>query len=148
MSNGENAASNAIQTALDNATPGDLVIVGPGNYNEMLVMWKPVRLQGVGSGAVKVNANTHPSGKMDAWRRRWPACLACPKRGLHRFPGIHSIRTATSPVRGHAGPGGSDSTRARGRLGSDLNGNLAELPDGTHADGRPMSRGITGRGKG
>ncbi|RDK02899.1 choice-of-anchor Q domain-containing protein [Paraburkholderia lacunae] len=67
--NGENATGNAIQKAIDAATPGDLIIVGPGVYNEMLLMWKPVRLQGVGATSVTVNANTHPSGKMDAWRR-------------------------------------------------------------------------------
>jgi hypothetical protein len=72
--NGENAANNAIQTALDKASPGDMVIVGPGNYNEMLLMWKPVRLQGVGAPSVVVNANTHPSGKMDPWRRQ-TSCL-------------------------------------------------------------------------
>ena len=67
---GENSESNALQIAIDNATPGDLIIVGPGTYNEMLLMWKPVRLQGVGAASVKVNANTHPSGKMDVWRRQ------------------------------------------------------------------------------
>jgi Bacterial cadherin-like domain/IPT/TIG domain len=67
--NGENATSNAIQTAIDKATPGDMIVVGPGTYNEMLVMWKPIRLQGVGATSVTVNANTHPSGKMDPWRR-------------------------------------------------------------------------------
>jgi hypothetical protein len=69
--NGENAASNAIQTAIDSANPGDLVIVGPGHYNEMLLMWKPIRLQGVGDGAVTVDGNTHPSDKLlPRWRRQ------------------------------------------------------------------------------
>ncbi|WP_233805051.1 choice-of-anchor Q domain-containing protein [Paraburkholderia sp. HP33-1] len=68
--NGENATSNAIQSAIDKATSGDLIIVGPGTYNEMLLMWKPVRLQGVGAPSVVVNANTHPSGKLDPWRRQ------------------------------------------------------------------------------
>ncbi|MEX3898588.1 Ig-like domain-containing protein [Paraburkholderia sp. BR10954] len=67
---GENGTSNAIQTAIDKATPGDMIIVGPGVYKEMLLMWKPVRLQGVGASSVTVNANPHPSGKMDPWRRQ------------------------------------------------------------------------------
>ncbi|MDN7904559.1 Ig-like domain-containing protein [Burkholderia diffusa] len=71
---GENGASNALQTAINNASAGDMIVVGPGTYNEMLVMWKPVRLQGVGAGSVTVNANTHPSGKLDPWRRLI-ACL-------------------------------------------------------------------------
>jgi len=31
-------------------------------------MWKPVRLQGVGAASSIINANTHPAGKLDAWR--------------------------------------------------------------------------------
>jgi hypothetical protein len=63
---------NPLQTAIDTASPGDLIIVGPGTYSEMLVMWKPVRLQGVGAASVKIDANAQPSGntKIDAWRRR------------------------------------------------------------------------------
>jgi hypothetical protein len=62
--------TNPVQTALDNANPGDLVILDAGSYRENLIMWKPVRLQGVGAGAVTINADAQPAGKMDAWRRR------------------------------------------------------------------------------
>ena len=61
---------NPVQTALDNASPGDLLILDAGSYRENLIMWKPVRLQGVGAGAVTINADAQPAGKMDAWRRR------------------------------------------------------------------------------
>jgi hypothetical protein len=69
---GENATHNAIQNAIDAAKPGDLVIVNPDSYDEMVLMWKPVRLQGVGAASVTVNANTFPSGpvKIDSWRRK------------------------------------------------------------------------------
>ncbi len=69
--NGENTAGNAIQSALNAATAGDEIIVGPGTYAEQLLMWKPVRLQGVAAASTIVNANTHPSGnlKIDNWRR-------------------------------------------------------------------------------
>jgi hypothetical protein len=94
--NGENSSNNAIQAAIDAAKPGDLIIVNGtftpastapagtsciaatvatatcvpsfANYNEMLIMWKPLRLQGVGSASVIVNANTHPAGKLTPWR--------------------------------------------------------------------------------
>src|SRR5207302_189540 len=66
----ENANNNAIQTAIDSASPGDLIIVGPGTYNEMILMWKPIRLQGVGARSATINANAHPAGKLDSWRQR------------------------------------------------------------------------------
>ena len=60
-----------IQAAIDAANPGDLIIVDPGVvHSELVVMWKPVRLQGVGSASSIINANTHPAGKLDAWRQR------------------------------------------------------------------------------
>ena len=34
----------------------------------MLIMWKPVRLQGVGSASAIINANAHPAGKLTPWR--------------------------------------------------------------------------------
>ncbi|HQR71125.1 MAG TPA: Ig-like domain-containing protein [Burkholderiaceae bacterium] len=61
---------NPLQTAIDQATPGDLIIVAPGTYRENLLMWKPVRLQGVGAESVTINADAHPAGKLDAWRRQ------------------------------------------------------------------------------
>ena len=89
------AASGSIQTAIDAAAPGDLIIVDPtcttaslavgcttaalhagtptqtasqATHNELLLMWKPVRLQGVGAASSIINANTHPAGKLDVWR--------------------------------------------------------------------------------
>ena len=57
-----------IQSAIDAAKPGDLIMVNPGVYNELLIMWKPVRLQGVGAASSVINANSQPAGKMDPWR--------------------------------------------------------------------------------
>src|SRR5438445_8851859 len=64
------AASGSIQAAIDAARPGDLIIVDPAAHQEMLLMWKPVRLQGVGAASSVINANTHPAGKLDDWRQR------------------------------------------------------------------------------
>ncbi len=91
------AANASIQSAIDKAHPGDLIIIDPNcavgavssacttstgasglptggtattaAHNELLLMWKPVRLQGVGAASSVINANTHPAGKLDTWRR-------------------------------------------------------------------------------
>jgi len=39
-------------------------------HSELLLMWKPVRLQGVGAASSVINANTHPAGKLDGWRQK------------------------------------------------------------------------------
>jgi len=65
---GANRTLKTIQSAIDAAAPGDLILVDAGVYNELLLMWKPVRLQGVGAASSIINANTHPAGKLDAWR--------------------------------------------------------------------------------
>jgi centrosomal CEP192-like protein len=86
------AASGMIQDAIDLAAPGDLIIIDPtcstaatsgvacttagvttktnAAHSELLLMWKPVRLQGVGAASSIINANTHPAGKLDGWRQK------------------------------------------------------------------------------
>jgi hypothetical protein len=83
----------SIQKAVDTAAPGDLIIIDPtcntatgpvacttpgtpgvtyttAAHQEMLLMWKPVRLQGVGAASSIIDANPHPAGKLDPWRRQ------------------------------------------------------------------------------
>ena len=69
------APGQSIQQAIDAASPGDLIIVPQGTYHEMVVMWKPVRLQGVGAASSIIDANAHPSGTLlSDWRLRM-VCL-------------------------------------------------------------------------
>jgi uncharacterized repeat protein (TIGR01451 family) len=64
-------AGQTIQSAIDAASPGDMIIVPPGSYNEMVVMWKPIRLQGVGAASSVIDANTQPAGKLlTPWRQK------------------------------------------------------------------------------
>jgi hypothetical protein len=59
-----------IQDAIDVAADGDLILVGPGTYNENVIMYKPVRLQGAGVGKTFINGNPTPLERLDAWHRR------------------------------------------------------------------------------
>jgi hypothetical protein len=99
-------ASGSIQTAIDTAAPGDLIIVDPtcstttgatatctvpsstnihavAAHTEMLIMWKPVRLQGVGAASSIINANTHPAGKLlEPWRRHIDCLFGLDLQGI------------------------------------------------------------------
>ncbi|MGE5199967.1 MAG: hypothetical protein ACM3H9_10030, partial [Rhodospirillaceae bacterium] len=63
------AAGGSIQAAIDAAAPGSLILVAPGVYEELVVMWKPVRLQGSGAATV-INGVKRPTEKLDAWRAK------------------------------------------------------------------------------
>ncbi|CAN5817624.1 hypothetical protein BH11PSE8_BH11PSE8_39850 [soil metagenome] len=62
------AAGGTIQAAIDAAKPGDLILLDAGVYNELVIMWKPVRLQGVGAASVIINAAKFPTSKLETWR--------------------------------------------------------------------------------
>jgi len=57
-----------IQNAIDAAGTNDLIMVRPSVYNELVVMWKPVQLQGFGEGSTVINAIKAPADKLDIWR--------------------------------------------------------------------------------
>jgi len=143
------SASGTIQSAIDTAQPGDLIIVDPtctaaattvactttsathtaSAHNEMLLMWKPVRLQGVGAATSIVDANAHPAGKLDPWRQQ-VVCLF----GL--TPDGQPNTSDTSCMAGWTAASGGpnfptmivDRVPMEGILGWDttVNGNLAE----------------------
>ena len=173
------AASASIQASIDKARPGDLLIVDPtctittgagaaatttvassctatgvngktnAAHNELVIMWKPVRLQGVGAASSIINANTHPAGKVNDWRTRID-CLM----GL----GVDGVPTSW---RASCGAGWSDFT-AKPNVPQDdrlpleaavgwtasLNGNLAELLQEPSLMGALEGAGITVLSKG
>ena len=45
----------SIQDAINSAPPNSLIMVAPGRYNENIIMWKPVRLQGWGPLVTEIN---------------------------------------------------------------------------------------------
>ena len=64
------SAGGSIQAAIDAARPGDLILVKPGVYEEMVIMSKPVRLQGSGALTTAINVVTTPSEQIQAWLDR------------------------------------------------------------------------------
>jgi hypothetical protein len=199
-------AADSVQTAIDQAAPGDLIIIDPGFspsataaagtsctsvttpnancvataavHNEILIMWKPVRLQGVGAASSIINANTHPAGqtKLDAWRQQ-VVCLF--GLGLNGSPvntsphtgDVNTIKNVFDPAGKVACPGtgwnyftafdesgaaGSATNAQVDRLPleatvgwtAELNGNLAELLQEPSLMGALEGAGITVLSKG
>src|SRR5262249_30885233 len=44
--------AHALQDAIDAATPGNLLVLSQGVYNENILLWKPLRIQGLGPGGI------------------------------------------------------------------------------------------------
>jgi len=174
------AASGTIQAAIDGAAPGDLIIVDPtcnsaagvaeacstagavkttAAHSELLLMWKPVRLQGVGAASSIINANTQPAGKLDVWRQQ-VNCLfglslqgtplsatnpydpsgatSCPGTGWNYFKPYDGANAQVDPLPAEAVIGW-DAT---------LNGNLAQLLQEPSLMGALEGAGITVLSKG
>lgn len=67
-------AGESIQAAIDGAADGDLILIDPGEYSELLIMNKNVKLQGSGASTV-INARHFTSGgnavnPLEQWRSR------------------------------------------------------------------------------
>jgi hypothetical protein len=102
VSNGE-----SIQAAIDAADPGDMVLVGPGVYDELVIMWKPVKLQGWGPRVTTISARQVPTEKVDAWRAKVAVLVddgaidLLP--GQNNAPGFNPLGAALFPTEEGAG---------------------------------------------
>jgi hypothetical protein len=153
---GTTTGPGALQQAIDAAQPGDMIIVPPGTYKEMLIMWKPVRLQGVGAASVVIDANAQPAGKLDPWRRQ-VACLfgiainGRPITATNPFDDPADTANSGGPFTcSQAMQFSVDREPLEATVGWDavLNGNLAEMLQEPTLMGAYEGAGITVMGKG
>jgi IPT/TIG domain len=157
------SAGQTIQSVIDAAAPGDMIIVPPGTFTEMLLMWKPLRLQGVGAASSVIDANPHPAGRLDPWRREVVCLFGLALNGQPYTPGSSSSNpfdssgTFSCPGTLNYFSGGPnfptmvvDRIPMEGILGWDttVNGNLAEQLIEPSLMGAYEGAGITVLGKG
>jgi hypothetical protein len=162
-------AGQTVQSAIDAAAPGDMIIVPRGSYKELLIMWKPVRLQGVAAASTVINGDTHPSGVIDPWRHQI-SCLfglalnGQPYTGNGPNGGTNPYDSTNQPSNGglscpgngwnyfggQAGVPQVDRIPFEGILGWDttVNGNLAEMLQEPTLMGSYEGAGITVLAKG
>lgn len=62
------APGGSIQTAVNSAVKGDLILVAPGTYDERVIINKQVRVQGWGAPSTIINIAIAPAEKLQAWR--------------------------------------------------------------------------------
>jgi len=76
-----------IQSAIDAAVPSDLILVAEGTYHERVIMWKPVRLQGVGPATV-IDALQTGAADLENWRAKLAEAL---RNNVELLPGLTTI---------------------------------------------------------
>ncbi|THJ25409.1 MAG: hypothetical protein CAF45_000935 [Nitrospira sp. CG24E] len=72
------APGQSIQAALDAAVANDLILVQPGTYYEMLIMTKPVKLQGFGAASTHIIASQSQTTQLQTWREKMNVLVNCP----------------------------------------------------------------------
>jgi hypothetical protein len=122
------SGSGAIQQAIDAADPGDLIIVPPGTYYEMLLMWKPVRLQGVGAASSIIDAKTQPAGKLDPWRHQVNCLFGLAINGSPITPASGSNPGNPYDPSGQLTCGSTNGTAWAGFSGASFNPQVDRLP--------------------
>ena len=86
-----------IQDAIDAASPGDLILINPGDYNENPIMWKPVKLQGSGAQSTFIKAVMSPTERLPAWHAKIQRILGTDPFTTADAPGILVMGTAGYP---------------------------------------------------
>jgi uncharacterized repeat protein (TIGR01451 family) len=130
-------------------------VVAPGVYHEMLIMWKPIRLQGVGAASSIIDADAHPSSQLLApWRQKVVCLFGLTQNGRPNFGPTADTSCSGNLMFASGGPNFPtiivDRLPFEAILGWDatLNGNLAEQLIEPSLMGAYEGAGITVVGKG
>jgi len=137
----------SINTAIDMAEPGDLILVSPGTYEELVIMWKPLKLQGWGAASTTINAVKAPSEKIVSWRNKVEQLATGANPAIDVLPSQELGFGLPEPafLFTEEGPGIIV-------LAKDRNPNAGNLPGFGLVDGEPNARidglGVTGADQG
>jgi hypothetical protein len=87
----------AIQQAIDAAGTNDLILVAPGVYNEFVIMYKPVQLQGWGAGSTEINAVKGVAAeRLTDWRAKVEQLVT--DNVIDMLPGQEAVFGGIEPV--------------------------------------------------
>jgi len=76
-----------ISDAIAASNPGDVVVLAPGGYQEMVIIAKPVQLAGSGPGSVSINPAKTRTDALQTWRDRVRRLLTSTPTGADLLPG-------------------------------------------------------------
>jgi hypothetical protein len=121
-------------------------------HSELLLMWKPLRLQGVGAVSSIIDGNTHPAGKLTPWRAQVNCLFGLGLSGTPNtwLPSCGAFAGTTGGFNATAINPQVDRLPLEAVVGWDatLNGNLAQLLQEPTLMGALEGAAITVLGKG
>ena len=82
-----NNAPTPISDAIAAASPGDVIVLPPGLYQEMVIMTKPVQIAGAGPESVAINPAKTRTDALRTWRKKIEAILTSNPPGADLLAG-------------------------------------------------------------
>ncbi len=134
----------SIQAAIDAANAGDIVMVEPGTYLEMLVMTKPIQLQGMGAASTIVDPVQSPTEKIALWRDKLNYLANCTHE-IGLLPGQPNNTASSGPCGFTPGSGLFTNEEGSGVLvapAQGVFGGVAARIDGLTITGADQSAGV------
>jgi hypothetical protein len=107
---------------------------GAANYPELVIMYKPVRLQGVGAASVIINATKYPTQKLETWRSTISTLFGLDSQG-NTLPGTPQV----DPLPGQEITGGILLLEPS-VLGTEEGPGITVLAKGLANNGQPLCR--------